>query len=351
MTKFKLKDYNPDNDNFPYIIAEIGANHNGDMELAKEMIRSAVACGADAVKFQSWSPNSIVSTEEYQRNTKYNDNPKKHFGSLREMVEKYYLRPEQHYELKEFCDYLNIDFSSTAFTTGEVDLLEDLDVKFHKIASMDLNNINFISYVASKMKPILLSTGMGTLAEIENAIRAIEDQKNRNIILLHCISIYPPRYDDINLNNIKMLQQAFGYPVGFSDHSIGTSIPIAAVALGAKVIEKHFTIDKSLPGWDHEVSANPTELDYIRSESDNVVKSLGSYRRVVSSEEEEKKKKFRRSIVVNKNLPKGHILTINDLNGKRPGTGITLEYINLIIGRKLNKNIANDTLLNWEDLI
>lgn len=334
----------------PYIIAEIGANHNGDMDLAKKMILSAVECGANAVKFQSWTPKSLIAKEEYDRNTKYDDNPKKHFGSLKEMVEKYYLRPEQHYELKKYCDELNVDFCSSPFSEEEVDLLEDVGVEFHKIASMDLTNTSLLSYVASKQKPILLATGMGSLAEIEEAIKIIEAQGNNKIILLHCISIYPPKYEDINLNNITMLQQTFGYPVGFSDHTIGTSIPLAAVSLGACVIEKHFTIDKDLPGWDHLISANPVELEIISKESKNINVSLGSFRRTVSQEEEEKKQKFRRSLVFIKPLKAGHIISKNDITSKRPGTGISPNEINLVIGKTLIRDIEEDSLINWGDI-
>jgi len=334
----------------PYIIAEIGANHNGDMSLAKEMIKKAKDCGVDAVKFQSWTPKSLISKEEYERNIKYDDSPKKHFGSLKEMVDKYYLRREQHYELKHYCDNLEIDFSSTPFSIEEIDLLEEIGVMFHKVASMDLVNTSLLRYIASKNKPILLSTGMGSLAEIENAIKTIENEGNSQIILLHCISIYPPDYKDINLKNIIMLRKTFGYPVGFSDHTIGTSIPLASVALGACVIEKHFTIDKELPGWDHQISADPIELEVIVQDSKNISNSLGSYRRIVSAAEEEKKVKFRRSVVVTKNLKKGHKLTIEDLTCKRPGTGISSGLLDILIGKELINDIEEDTLLNWSDI-
>lgn len=334
----------------PYIIAEIGANHNGDMDLAKTIIKAAVECGADAVKFQSWTPESLIAKEEYDRNTKYNDSPKKHFGSLKEMVEKYYLRTEQHYELKEYCDDLGVDFSSSSFSNNEVDLLDDVGVFYHKVASMDLVNIPLLKHVASKGKPILLSTGMGSLSEIEKAILTIENEGNDQIILLHCVSIYPPDYKDINLNNITMLQNTFGYPVGFSDHTIGTSIPLASVALGACVIEKHFTTDKDLPGWDHSISADPVELKVISTESKNISKSLGSFRRIVSQAEEEKKIKFRRSIVVTKDLKKGHRITAADLTSKRPGTGISPDYMNMIIGKELISDIQQDSLLKWSNI-
>lgn len=334
----------------PYIIAEIGANHNGDMDLARKIIDSAKASGCDAVKFQSWTPDSLVSQEEYDRNQQYADSPKKHFGSLKEMVKKYYLRPDQHIELKKYCDSAGITFSSTPFSIEEVDLLEELEVTFYKIASMDINNLLLLKHIAKKNKPLIMSTGMATLAEIENAVKTIVNQGNRQIILLHCISIYPPAYEDINLNNIPMLRQTFGFPVGFSDHTNGISIPLASVALGSCVIEKHFTLDKDLPGWDHEVSANPEEMRIIVAESSKIANSLGTFRRTVSPAEEEKKLKFRRSIVVKKDLKQRHILTVDDLAFKRPGTGIQPDEAKYIIGRKLKRDILQDEIMQWDDM-
>jgi N-acetylneuraminate synthase len=333
----------------PYLIAEIGANHNGDMDLAKKMIDAAKICGCDAVKFQSWTPDSLISKEEYERNQKYDDSPKKHFGSLREMVERYYLRPSQHMELKKYCDTSNIEFFSSAFSPEEVDLLEEIGVSFFKIASMDINNLELLRYVAGKQKPILMSTGMATLAEIDNAVGVIESVGNRKIILLHCVSIYPPDYEDIHLNNIAMLRQAFGYPIGFSDHTIGISIPLAAVALGSCVIEKHFTLDKDMPGWDHEVSANPEEMKGIVEGARNISKALGSFRRTVSQAEEEKKMKFRRSIVASAHIKKGQEITFKDLTFKRPGTGIPPDRTDYVVGRKLKKDKRNDELIMWDD--
>ncbi|OGT07438.1 MAG: polysaccharide biosynthesis protein [Gammaproteobacteria bacterium GWF2_41_13] len=335
----------------PYIIAEIGANHNGDMDLARHIIKVAKECGCDAVKFQSWTPDSLVAKEEYDRNQKYEDSPKKHFGSLRDMVEKYYLREDQHWELKRYCDNIGIEFCSTPFSKEEANLLEEMKVPFYKVASMDINNLGFLSHVARKQKPILLSTGMATLAEIENAIRTIEAEGNSQIILLHCISIYPPAYEDINLNNIPMLRQAFGFPVGFSDHTIGISIPLVSVALGSCLIEKHFTLDKNMPGWDHEISANPDEMKAIVEESRNIIKALGSFRRVVSQAEEGKKLKFRRSIVASTHLEKGHEIIPTDLIFKRPGTGIPPDRLDCILGRKVNKDVKAGELLKWGDLL
>ena len=251
----------------PYIIAEIGANHNGDMKLAKKMILSAKESGADCVKFQSWTSKSLIAKEEYNRNQVYNDSKKKHFGSLKEMVTKYALTEDQHKELKIFCDNHKITFASSPFSSKEAKLLNDLDVPFFKIASMDINYIDFIKEVAGYQKPIILSTGMATLSEIDKAVKACYEVGNNQVIPLHCISIYPPAYKDIHLNNITMLQKAFGLPIGFSDHTIGTSIPLASTALGACLIEKHFTLDKELPGWDHLISADPDEMKTICEES------------------------------------------------------------------------------------
>lgn len=336
----------------PYIIAEIGANHNGDMELAKKMIDSAVSCGVDAVKFQSWTTSSLISESEYKKNQKYDDSPKKHFGSLKEMVSKYYLREEQHEMLKKYCDIRGVDFCSTPFSEKEVDMLEDLNVPFYKVASMDINNLRLLKYIAKKMKPVILSTGMSTLSEIEKAVKTIEEVGNFQIIILHCISIYPPEAKDIHLNNISLLQKVFpNYPIGFSDHTIGTSIPIASVALGAAIIEKHFTIDKDLPGWDHEVSADPMEMEYIVNQSKIVSEALGNFNRTVSEAEENKKLKFRRSIVTTRDMSKGEVIKEEDITFKRPGTHISPDQEKYVIGRKLNKNLKADDLIDWSDLV
>lgn len=336
----------------PYIIAEIGANHNGDIDLAKKMILSAKEDGADCAKFQSWTTDSIIAKEEFDRNQSYDDGDggKKHFGSLKEMVTKYQLTNEQHKELKEFCDEHEIDFCSTPFSTEEADLLNSLDIPFFKIASMDINNEKLLRHVARFKKPVVISTGMATLGEIDWAVKCIEDEGNFEIVILHCISIYPPKFKDINLNNILMLQQTFKYPIGFSDHSIGSSIPLASVALGSCLIEKHYTLDKDMPGWDHQISADPAELKVICKDSKAIHQSMGVFQRVVSADEEAKKEKFRRSIVANKDLKKGHIIKAEDITSKRPGTGIPPNEEKLVLGRVLNKDLNYDTLIKTSDL-
>jgi N,N'-diacetyllegionaminate synthase len=334
----------------PYIIAEIGSNHNGDMKLCRKLIDSAKKCGADAVKFQSWQKNSINSKALYESNKNYTDK-KRHFGSLEEMDEKYQLTPDQHYEVKKYCDTKKITFLSTGFSNEEIDLLDELDVPAFKIASMDVNHIPLLRYIAGKQRPVILSTGMATLGEIEQAIKTLQDGGAGPVALLHCISIYPPSYNTIHLNNMKMLQKAFDVPVGFSDHSLGTAIPLAAIALGACIIEKHFTLDKTLPGWDHAISANPSELTTIVRDGINIFHALGSTRRVVNCEEIEKRIKFRRCIVMKRAMKKGEKITLEDIDFKRPGTGIHPNETGYVIGRSLLHAIESDKELKWTDLL
>ncbi|MCD4734809.1 MAG: N-acetylneuraminate synthase family protein [Bacteroidales bacterium] len=333
----------------PYIIAEIGSNHNGDMQLCKKLIDSAKSCGADAVKFQSWSSSSLICKAEYARNTDYADK-KKHFGSLEEMVEQYQFTPEQHHEIEAYCREKDITFLSTCFSVEDVDLLDSLNVPAFKIASMDINHVSLLKYIASKNKTVILSTGMSTLGEIENAVSILQNGGAGPVALLHCLSLYPPSYDAINLRNIHTLQRVFDIPVGFSDHTFGISIPLAAIATGACIIEKHFTLDKNMEGWDHAISADPSELEQIVKEGRNVWKSLGSYKRIVGMDEIAKSHSFRRSIVVKHTMKAGDVITENDLDFKRPGTGIRPDKIQYVIGCKLITDIKDDEILLWKHL-
>jgi N,N'-diacetyllegionaminate synthase len=330
----------------PYIIAEVGSNHNGDMNLCRQLIDEAALAGADAVKFQSWTDKSLIAEEEYANNPEYSDK-KKHFGSLREMVSTYQLTATQHQEAHAHCRDRGIAFCSTPFSIEEVDLLDGLDVPFFKIASMDIVHLALLKYAARKQRPIVISTGMATMAEIERAVETVRAEGNEQIILLHCISIYPPEYETIHLRNMAMLQQAFGVPVGFSDHTLGTAVPLAAIALGASVIEKHFTLDPDMAGWDHAISADPEQLRTIVVEGRNVFAALGASGRRVSAAEMEKRKKFRRSLVARHKLSRGHLLTEADLDAKRPGTGVAPDEIAYVLGRRLSSDLEADQVLNW----
>lgn len=335
---------------FPsYIIAEIGANYNGDMDLCKRMIEIASDCGVDAVKFQSWSKTSLISSGEYARNTSYADK-NRHFGSLEEMVERYQLTTDQHREVAGYCRERGITFTSTPFSLKEVDLLESLDVPCFKVASMDINHLQLLNYIGSKRRPVILSTGMATLGEIERAIGILRAAGSGPIALLHCISIYPPDARDIHLKNIPMLERAFDVPVGFSDHTLGTSVPLAAVALGACIIEKHFTLDKEMDGWDHWISADPPEMMTLSEQAKIVHDSLGSYVRTVSPAEMDKRLKFRRRVVLNRAMTKGEIIAETDIDFKRPGNGIHPDEAAYIVGRKLKNDCAIDQELEWGDV-
>ena len=336
----------------PYIIAELGSNHNGDMDLARKLINAAKESGADCVKFQSWTKDTLFSKKKYDDNFFIADDyrDRKDF-TMEEIVEKYSISETQ---LKEMSDYsLNagIDCISTPFSKKEVDFLVDvLDVPFIKIASMDLNNYPFLEYIAQKNKPMVMSTGLSELYEIDRAIQMIESSGNHKLVILHCVAIYPTPDENVNLNNIDTLKKLYPYPIGFSDHSLGFSIPLASVVKGVCLIEKHFTLDKEMFGWDHKVSATPDEMKIIVEESKRISRALGSFR-ITSPEDENRKNEFRRSIVVARNLKAGETITSLDLDAKRPGTGIPPGDIHYVIGRTLKNDVGEDEILNWEDLV
>lgn len=333
-----------------YVIAEIGANHNGDMKLAKRMIDSAIECGADCVKFQSWTKDSIFSKKVYSDNYFLRDDYRNRTDyTLEEIVDKYHIGAQQHRELKKYCDDMGIDFASTPFSKEEVDLLVDeIDVKFIKIASMDVNNIPFLSYVASKKKPVVLSTGLCPMSDVALAVETLKREGCKDIILLHCVSIYPPKDSQVNLNHIDMLRMAFGLPTGYSDHTIGTVAPVMSMAKGVCVIEKHFTLDKNMVGWDHKISADPDELKVICDAAKVGYKMLGSYEKVVS-EDAERREAFQRSIVAAKDIPKGHVFRAEDLTCKRPGTGIPPKFMEFVIGKEAKRDIVYDEIIKMSD--
>lgn len=350
MSEVKFGNFVIRNFSEPYFVAEIGANHNGDIELAKKMIDIAKEKGADCVKFQSWNKNSIFSKIKYQENYFLQDDYRNRTDmTLEQSVEKYSLSERELLEIKKYCDEKEINFACTPFSNQEVDFLVDkLNVEFIKVASMDVNNIPFLKYIAKKGKPIVLSTGLSKLSEIENAVEAIYEEGNKDLVILHCVSIYPPKYEEVNINNIDMLRNIFNVPVGYSDHTIGVGVPILAVAKGACLIEKHFTLDKSMEGWDHKVSADPEELEIIIKEIKNAYKSLGSYRRIVT-ESEERIREFRRSIVAARNIKKGEIIKLEDLDFKRPARGLPPSDYRYIVGKEAKRDIEYDEIIKFED--
>ena len=333
----------------PLIVADIGANFNGDIGLAKDMISRAKDVGVDVVKFQSWRKETLFSAGLYRDKAA----GIKVFGHKRqgELLDFLSLSEKQLWEMKKYCDDQNILFSSTPFTLHDVDVLMDMEVPFIKIASMDLNHISFLKYVAGKQVPVILSTGMGTIEEIRKAVEIFGSVGNEQLILLHCTALYPPLDDEVNLNNIDYLREVFDCPVGYSDHTLGYAIPLAAAVKGACIIEKHYTLDKTLPGWDHAVSATPEEFKVIVEESKRIIKALGYRERVVGEREMEKIKSFRRSIVAKRDLPAGTKLASDDIDFKRPGTGIAPSELDCVLGKKISKDIEVDELIQWEDLL
>jgi len=250
-------------------------------------------------------------------------------------------------EVAQYCKKIGIAFASTPYSEAEVDfLVEKCDAPFIKVASMDLVNYPFLQYIARCGVPIVLSTGMGTMEEVREAVLTIEKSGSPDMCLLHCISIYPAEISTIRLKNITGLQNEFpNYPIGFSDHSIGTEMATAAVALGAAMIEKHFTLDRSKIGMDNQMATEPAEMEQLVRNCENVHIAMGDTKRIVLPAELEQRKKMRRSIIAMRDLPAGAVLTKGDLSAKRPGTGIPVEKINELVGKVLIRDIKADTMI------
>lgn len=333
---------------YPYVIAEIGANHNGDLELAKKMILKAKEVGCDCVKFQSFDERLFA--ESVYQSAKFLNDGRDVQDDLLTAVRRYSLQPQDIRELSEFASIHEIDFSSSAFELDHVDELVRIKAKFIKIASMDITNPILLRAIGGSGLPVILSTGMATVFEIGEALDVLVAAGASDIMLLHCVSLYPPKDDQINLNNIHMLEECFGYPVGFSDHSLGADLSIAAVAKGAKVIEKHFTLDKSMEGWDHAVSADPGEMAQLVHGVRRAEASQGGRVRRLSEAELKMRDAMRRSIVAARSIPKGKKISLEDLTFKRPGTGINPMRVQYILGLSPTRDIIEGSVIAAEDL-
>lgn len=325
-----------------FIIAEAGANHNRDLNMAKALIDAAAEAGCDAVKFQTYSADTL-----YSKKTP----PFTYLGkqNVYELIKRCELPREWQGELLEYAQKRSILFLSTPFDVQAVDQLDEIGVAAFKMASFELVDTSLLHYVASKGKPIILSTGMANLGEIEEAIQVIESTGNEQIILLHCTSLYPAPLEDVNLLAMKTMKDSFGYPVGFSDHTTGTTIAVAAVAMGAHVIEKHFTLSRKFSGPDHGPFAlEPEELNMMVRKIRDVEKAFGDGRKRRSSKEEEMAQKGRRSVIAAQDIPQGTTITREMLVIKRPGTGIPPKFIHLIVGRTAKQTIFKDDPVTWE---
>jgi len=324
----------------PYFIAEVNSSHNGSVETAKLMVDAALAAGCSCVKFQSWSPESLYSKSYYDANP-----------IAKRIVKKFSFSEESLLEMAQYCHDKGIDFASTPYSEKEADfLVEECGVPFIKIASMEINNYSFIRYIARKGIPIILSTGMADLNEIRKAVSCIEDEGNPNLCLLHCISIYPCDAKSIRLHNILGLRDTFPeYPIGFSDHSLGMEMACAATTIGAAVIEKHLTLDAKKMGMDNNMAMEPENMSLMIQMCNNIHSALGGKERIVPEEELKQRLNMRRSVVTARKLLAGSIITKEDLTCKRPGTGISPERLETLIGKKIVRDLDEDVLLNEED--
>jgi N,N'-diacetyllegionaminate synthase len=331
-----------------FIIAEAGVNHNGDLKLARELVEAAVNIGADAIKFQTFKAELVVTSDapkaEYQMRT--TDSTE----SQLEMIRRLELSPENHRELVDFCNQKEITFLSSPFDEPSVDLLDELSVPAFKIPSGEITNFPLVTRAAQKGKPLIVSTGMSYLSEVEAVVRAIEATGNNDYVLLHCVSNYPAGPADVNLAAMATMASAFGAPVGYSDHTLGKEVPLAAVAMGACLIEKHLTLDNSLPGPDHKASLEPGEFaDLIRGI--RIVESaLGNGRKEPAESEAGTADMARKSLVAMRDIKKGEALTPELLVIKRPGTGIPTAMISYLIGRTVKADIPAGSLISLEML-
>ena len=327
------------------IIAEAGVNHNGDIALAKKLIAAAADAGADLVKFQTFIASNLVSKSapkaEYQKNV---TDPEE---SQQEMVRKLELSKENHLELIDECKRKGIGFFSTAFDLESVDLLEEFGSKFVKVPSGELTNLPYLRYLTRTGKPVLLSTGMANLGEIEAAINVIEQAgtPRAKITVLHCTTEYPTPMEDVNLRAMVNIGNALGVKVGYSDHTSGIEIPIAAVALGATVIEKHFTLDRNLPGPDHRASLEPDELKAMVAGIRNIERALGDGIKRPSPSELKNKPIARKSLVAATDIKAGELFSVENLATKRPGTGVSPMLWDEVIGRSAPRDFNEDELI------
>jgi N-acetylneuraminate synthase/N,N'-diacetyllegionaminate synthase len=331
-----------------FIIAEAGVNHNGDINLAKQLIDVASEAGANAVKFQTFIAENVVTCAAEKAAYQIVTTGKEE--SQYAMIKKLELSFADFEELKKYADKKKILFLSTAADKQCADFLYHLGMPVFKISSGEVTNYPLLNHLASLKKPIILSTGMSTLGEIEEALRILESKGPKEIILLHCITSYPARIEEANLRVIETLRSAFKYPVGFSDHTEGIVTSLAAVALGACVIEKHFTLDKSLPGPDHSASLDPAELKDLVKSIRLIESAMGTGERKLSAAEAEIKRAARRSIIAARDIPKGAVLSEEMLILKRPGTGLHPDFLPFVINAKAKSAIKKDQLIRLSDL-
>ncbi len=333
------------------IIAEAGVNHNGQYELAVKLIDAAKEAGADIVKFQTFVPELLMSKEarkaEYQKATTGEGE------SQLEMIRKLSLGFEEFKSLKKYCEQKEITFLSTPFDMPSIDFMEELGLDIYKVPSGELTNLPYLRKIGKLNKKVIISTGMATVKEIEDALAVLEKAGTgkKDVTVLHCNTEYPTPFSDVNLNAMKSIGEQFGVAIGYSDHTQGIEVPIAAVALGATVIEKHFTLDRTMEGPDHKASLEPEELKQMVRSIRHIEAAMGTGIKEPSPSEIKNIAIARKSIHLVRKLKAGHILTEEDLIMKRPGDGISPMKLDEIVGRKLKSDLEEDTKLSWNLLV
>ena len=331
-----------------FVIAEAGVNHNGDMGLARELVAVAADAGADAVKFQTFKAGRLASATAPKAN--YQLQMTDAAESQEDMLRRLELLPESHHGLQAYCAERGLMFISTPFDQESADFLESLDVPAFKVASGDAVNLPLLRHIARKGKPVILSTGMSYLGEVETAVKCVRQEGNDKLVVLHCVSNYPAAAKDINLRAMQTIAQAFEVPVGYSDHTLGIEVPIAAVALGACLIEKHFTLDCAMSGPDHRASLEPDELKGMVQAIRNVEQAMGNGVKAPADSEENTRQIARRSIYLRCDVAAGSQIREEDLIALRPSGGLTPDLIDSVVGRQLSRSLPAGAQLSWGDL-
>lgn len=331
-----------------YIIAEAGKNHNGDVELARQLVRKAADAGVDAVKFQSIDTSRLMIRSGLR--PAYFDDTVGTKETEFEITKRLELPDSAHPELAKMAQSLGIDFISTPEDAGHADLLCDLKVPLLKVSSLNIDNVPLLRHMASKGLPMVISTGMATLGEVETALDVVRSNGCPGVVLLQCTSNYPALAEDVNLRAMVTMKQTFGVPTGFSDHTMDETMALGAIALGACVYERHFTLDRNMEGPDHRLSTEPDEMKALVEKIRLLEKGLGDPVKKPTATELEMKTFKRRSIVAARDVKQGTVLTQDDLDCKCPGTGISPRFFDIIIGRTARRDLPQDHILNWEDV-
>ncbi len=330
-----------------FIIAEAGVNHNGSLELAFKLVDAAIEVGANAIKFQTFKTEKILS-KNVDKATYQKESTEENETQF-EMIKKLELSYSDFKKIKRYCEEKGIIFLSTPDEEESLDFLCDtIEVPYIKVGSGEVTNYPFLKYIASKNKPVILSTGMSTIGEVEKAVNTMYSvNENLEIALLHCTTNYPTPYEEVNLRAMLTLKETFKLPVGYSDHTLGIEVPVAAVALGAHIIEKHLTLDKKLPGPDHKASMEPREFQRMVEAIRNIEKAMGDGIKRPNNSEKEIQKVVRRRLAATRHMESGEVVREKDIAIKRVSEGLLPEFFEIIVGKKLRKEIEKDNGFTW----